>query len=366
MLQPPNLFRVEDDMKTTLREIARQAQVHQSTASHVLNGTGGSTRVSEETRERVLQVARQLGYSANRAAQQLRTRRSNVVGLLVGELENPFFARLVSLCTAELERAGYESVLAMRRQGEVSDLHLLQTLLSRQVDGLLLWSESITEIRDWLEKTVNVPDVVVLGYKIEGCDSVEASLHVGVEEALMHLVEQGFQRIGYLVPSGSVQSVGDPRTDVYRRVMEQAGRPVRIYAYEGVAHTPEAARCYAERIACERPEERPDALFCFNDMTAMGAMMGLRRKGLRIPQDIALVGCDGLPMVEQMDVPITSISFPLEEMCRAAVPMLLERVESRAESSGDKMTLPPRYHVFPTKLSVRESSRCYSSSHIDF
>lgn len=351
-------------MKTTLREIARQARVHQSTASHVLNGTGGSTRVSEETRQRVAEVAQRLGYSANRAAQQLRTRRSQVVGLLVGELENPFFARLVSLCTAELERAGYESVLAMRRQGEVSDLHLLQTLLSRQVDGLLIWSESPTEIRDWLQQSVNVPDVVILGYRIEGCDSVEASLHTGVEEALLHLIAQGFQRIGYLVPSASVQSVGDPRTDVYRSVMEKTGRVPRIYAYEGAAHTPEAARIFAEGIACTRPDERPDALFCFNDMTAVGAMMGLRRKGLRIPQDIALVGCDGLPLVEQMDIPITSVGFPLAEMCRAAVPMLLERVEARSESSEgseNKAALPPRQQMFPTVLHVRESSRCYHS-----
>ena len=347
-------------MKTTLREIARQAQVHQSTASHVLNGTGGSTRVSSETRQRVMSVAQELGYSVNRAAQQLRTRRSQVIGLLVGELENPFFARLVSLCTAELEKAGYESVLAMRRQGEVSDLHLLQTLLSRQVDGLLIWSESITEVRDWLQTAIHVPDVVILGYKIEGCDSVEASLHTGVEEALYHLVHQGFQRIGYLVPSAFVQSVGDPRMDVYRTVMAQAGRTPRIYVYDGVAHTPESARLRAEEIACERPEDRPDALFCFNDMTAIGALMGLRRKGLRVPQDIALVGCDGLPLVEQMDIPITSIGFPLEAMCRSAAAMLLGRLEARTETSEEKQTLPPRYEVFPTTLAVRESSRSYT------
>ncbi len=348
-------------MKTTLREIARQAQVHQSTASHVLNGTGGSTRVSDQTRQRVMTVAQELGYSVNRAAQQLRTRRSQVVGLLVGELENPFFARLVSLCTAELERAGYESVLAMRRQGEVSDLHLLQTLLSRQVDGLLIWSESPSEIRDFLQQSVPVPDAVVLGYKIEGCDSVEATLDQGVQDALAHLIAQGFTRIGYLVPAASVRSVGDPRTDTYCETLEQAGLTPRLYPYDGVSHSPEAARLMAEQIACERPQERPDALFCFNDMTAIGALMGLRRKGLRVPQDMALVGCDGLSLAEQMDVPITSIGFPLEAMCRSAAAMLLERLEARTETGGDKMALPPRYQIFPTTLDVRESSRCYTS-----
>jgi LacI family transcriptional regulator len=352
-------------VKTTLREIARQARVHQSTASHVLNGTGGSTRVSEETRRRVTEVARQLGYSANRAAQQLRTRRSQVVGLLVGELENPFFAHLVSLCNAELGRAGYETVLAMRRQGEISDFHLFQTLLSRQVDGLLIWSESITEIRDWLQKAPPVPDVVILGYSIEGCDSVEARLGKGVEEALSHLIAQGFQRIGYLVPDAFVQSFGDPRGDTYRRIIAEAGREPRIYPYTGVAHTPEAARQVAEQIACERPDSRPDALFCFNDMTAVGAMMGLRRKGLRVPQDIALVGCDGLGLVEQMDVPITSIAFPLEQMCRTAVSLLLDRIDPMREIADSRMNLPPRHQIFPTTLRVRESSRCYATTKLE-
>lgn len=341
-------------MRATLREIARQARVHQSTASYVLNSTGGSTRVSTETRERVLEVARQLGYTANRAAQQLRTRRSQVIGLLVGELENPFFARLVALCTAELESAGYESVLAMRRQGEVSDLHLLQTLTSRQVDGLLVWSESFTEIREWFANSVRTPEAVILGYRMPDVDSVEAALHVGVQEALQHLIGQGFQRIGYLTPASSLNATGDPRSLVYRDVMTQAGREPRVYTYEGAAHRPEAARIRAEEIAQEPADERPDALFCFNDMTAFGALMGLRRKGLRVPQDIALVGCDNLPLVAQLDVPLSSIVFPLEEVCRKAVRMLLERIE--ANRSDRATSLEPRCELVPTTLSVRESS----------
>jgi LacI family transcriptional regulator len=253
----------------------------------------------------------------------------------------------------------------MRRHGEVSDLHLFQTLLSRQVDGLLVWSESITEIRDWLLTVEKVPNVVILGFKIEGCDSVEASLDEGVGEALRHLIDQGFRRIGYLVPDAFVQSFGDPRGDMYRRTIADAGLEPRIYAYQGVAHTPEAARLHAEQIACERPADRPDALFCFNDMTAVGALMGLRRKGLRVPQDIALVGCDGLGLVDQMDVPITSIAYPLEKMCQTAVSMLLERIDMGNKSEEEATLLPPRHHLFPTALRVRESSRCFAASDAD-
>jgi Transcriptional regulators len=342
-------------VKTTLREIARQARVHQSTASYVLNGgTGGSTRVSDETRQRVLDVARRLGYTANRAAQQLRTRRSQVIGLLVGELENPFFARLVSLCTAELEKAGFESVLAMRRQDEVSDLHLLKTLASRQVDGLLIWSESVTEIREWLESAPHAPNAVILGYRVAGCDSVEAALDDGVRAALRHLLDQGFRRIGYLAPASSLDRQGDPRHGIYQEVMAAANLAPRVYGYEGAAHLPESARLRAEEIARERPAERPDALLCHNDMTAIGALMGLRRRGLRVPYDMALVGCDDLPLAAQMDVPLTSIAYPLEEMCRTAVTLLLERIAAEGGDQGEG--IPPRCVVLPTPLAVRESS----------
>ncbi|MBC7806868.1 MAG: LacI family DNA-binding transcriptional regulator [Akkermansiaceae bacterium] len=344
-------------MKATLREIAREAGVHQSTASHVLNSTGGSTRVSMSTRERILAAAGNLGYKANRAAQQLRTRRSNVIGLLAGDLENPFFARLVSLCTAELENAGYECVLAMRRQGEVSDLHRLQALASSRVDGLLIWSETLSETRTWLEESSFSVNAVVMGYRISVCDSVEAALGQGVEDALTHLIEQGARSIGYVTPASSLGSTGDPRVGIYHDTLARIGMTPRIYTYPGSAGTPEAARIRVEQLVSEeRPADRPDALLCFNDMTAIGALMGLRRRGLRVPHDIAIVGCDDLPLVSQMDVPITSISYPLEEISRTAVRFLLERI-ALPEQEKEYSVLAPRYELIPAPLQVRESSK---------
>lgn len=344
-------------MKATLREIAREAGVHLSTASHVLNSTGGSTRVSPGTRERILAAAGNLGYKANRAAQQLRTQRSNIIGLLVGDLENPFFARLASLCTAELEKAGYEYVLAMRRQGEVSDLHRLQALASGHVDGLLIWSETISETRTWLEESPLKINAVVMGYRLPTYDSVEAALGQGVEDALIHLVDQGARSIGYVTPESSLGSTGDPRVGVYNETLARIGMAPRIYTYSGSAGTPEAARFRAEQLVGEeRPANRPDALLCFNDMTAIGVLMGLRRRGVRVPQDMALVGCDDLPLVSQMDVPITSISYPLEEIARTAVRFLLERI-ALPEQEGKALRLAPRYESIPALLQVRESSR---------
>jgi LacI family transcriptional regulator len=339
-------------VKTTIREIARQAKVHHGTVSIILNGSRGGTRVSEDTRQRVMAVASQLGYQPNRAAQQLRTSRSNVVGLLVGDLENPFFARLTSLCTAALEEAGFDSVLAMRRPGEISDMHHLEALASRQVDGLIVWSETDTEIRAWLAQSPRSENVVILGQQVPGYDSVDASLATGALDALEHLMAQGRQRIGYLAPRSSLDSTGDPRPGACREMSRRTGRLIPVYSFSGVGHSPEAACRRAEEIAMLDPKVRPDALFCFNDLTAIGALLGLRRGGLRVPEDIMIVGCDGLPLAAQMDVPLSSIVYPLEDMCREAVALLKVRI---ASGSGEDAP-PPRHQSFPARLAVRASS----------
>jgi LacI family transcriptional regulator len=342
-------------VKTTLREIAQQAQVHHGTVSIILNGSRGGTRVSDETRRRVLAVADRLGYQPNRAAQQLKTSRSNVVGLLVGDLENPFFARLVSLCTAALEEAGFDSVLAMRRQGEFSDMHHLKALASRQVDGLIVWSETATEIRSWLAQSAHRQNIVVLGQQIPGYDSVDASLATAALEALEHLIEMDRRRIGYLAPQSSLESTGDPRPGACREMSRRTGLPISVYSFPGMGHSPEAACRRAEEIALLAPKVRPDALFCFNDMTAIGALLGLRRGGLRVPDDIALVGCDGLPLAAQMDVPLSSIVYPLPEMCREAVALLQARLEANTDPAREP--LPIRHKSFPAPLAIRASSQ---------
>jgi len=342
--------------KVTLRDVARLAQVHSATVSTVLNGAKGSTRVSEETSKRILQAAEELNYKVNRNAQQLKTQRSHVVGLLTGDLENPFFAHMVSVCSEELEKRGYDIILATRRQDENSDLHLLESLLSRQLAGVLLWSETLTEVR---EKVLlgSMSNVAIMGMEIPGYDSVAGVLEDGLESALDHLRDQGCTRIAYFAPYRTLNRPGDPRDRVYRAKMAEFGFQERVIGFHGTAYDIGAARTAAESLADDMAQmpsnERPDALFCFNDMNAFGAMMGLRRRGLRVPDDLALVGCDNLPLAMQLDVPLTTVAYPLEDVCRSAVRMLVDRIHT--ERSSDEQ-LPRKLEQLSTHLIVRESS----------
>ena len=342
--------------RITLRQVAAKAQVHYATASTVLNGSKGSTRVSEETCRRVFQSAEELGYTVNRAAQQLRTQRSRVVGLLTGDLENPFFARMVSLCSEALEREGYDVVLATRRRDSAGDLHLLESLLSRDLAGLLIWSETPTEVHTQMARRGLT--AVVMGMSIPGYDSVAGVLSSGVETLLAHLRAQGYTRIGYFAPERMRDRRGDPRGLIYREKMREWNCCERVYAFDGTAFDVSAARAAAERLADQWAAlpagERPDALFCFNDMNAFGAMMGLRRRGLSVPGDIALASCDDLPLARHLDVPLTTIHYPLQAVCENAVRLLAARME---RSHAGLLPLPHHTELLETKLIVRESSQ---------
>jgi LacI family transcriptional regulator len=313
----------------------------------------------------VLDAARALGYRADRAAQKLRSRRSHVIGLLVGGLENPFFARMVSLCAEALEHAGYETVFAERRQDDSADGHLLDALLSRQLDGLLIWSETATEVRQRLPTPELANYCVVIGLPIPGSDCVEAEFDTGVAMALDHLREQGYERIGYLAPRFAVARFGDPRHQIYCDRMAAWGMRERVYPFDGPAFDIGAARMRVEALCAEPDTDLPDALLCFNDMVAIGALMGIRRQGRHVPDDIALVGFDDLPIAAEMDLPLSSVAFPMEVVCREAVRLLLERIDDRegaraggapAEVTPAEEPLPPRHVRVPVAFHARASS----------
>ncbi len=339
-------------MQVTLRDVAKAAQVHYGTVSHVLNGSNSNTRVSAETRQRIIEAAERLGYQPNRVAQQLRTRRSNVIGLLSGALENMFFARLVSLCAAILEEEGYELVLAMRRKDAPNDLHLLNTLNSRRPDGLLIWNEENTELHERVQRPDMTCTVTIGGTPIPGRDFVYGNLRTGVNEALNHMKAQGCKKIGYITPSVAIGREGDTRNQFYRQWINEQGHEARVFVFEGSAYdVAGAAQCAQQIAACS---DIPDGLFCFNDMIAIGALFGLRKSGLLVPDDVALVGCDDLPLTAEMEVPLSSVAYPLEEMLRNAVHLLLERI--RQSRMPDAVQSPLHEVSLPTTLQIRASS----------
>lgn len=325
--------------RTTLQNVATEAGVHVATAAVILNGARSSTVVSTETRQRVLDAATRLGYRANRAAQALRRQKSMTIGLAAGPVQNPFFAEMATLCEGFLLDAGYELVMAMDAGRYLDDRALLETLCARGVDGIIVWSERETEGRRLVEKGVGCP-VVIFGYPSTVVDSVTADFGLGAQIGAEHLLAMGRRNIGYLCPSESLALwSGNLRLQRFCDAVTAHGVPPAVFPYESRLGDVSRAREAAESIV--KSANNIDGLLCFNDLVAIGAMMGLRRAGRSVPDDVAVVGFDDIPLASQLDTPLTTVDLPLVDICRTAVSLLLRRIEPEyAEPPQDIRTTP--------------------------
>ncbi len=335
-------------MRVTLRSVASLANVHYSTVSHVLNGAHTNTRVSEETRERIINAANTLGYQVNRVAQQLKTNRSYCVGVLCGDLENAFFARFVTLCARALETKGYEMILSTRNEERDEDLHLLNTLASRQPDGLIIWGEISLEVRSRLTSS-DLTKSVVVGYYHPGIDSIAVDLGSGFRIALDHLYAQGITDIGYIAPASLPYLTGDNRLKEYNMWMKEHSLNPKVFTFGRISHEGSSVRGLTQKLI--KSGTIPRALICFNDMVALGVLSGLGRSGLKVPEDVLVIGCDDLPIMSELTVPVTSIHYPLEEVAQIAVELLMDRITFAGET-----LIEPRCKSVEAVLKIRESS----------
>jgi LacI family transcriptional regulator len=339
--------------RVTLVTVAQAAKVHVSSAAIVLNGANGNTRVSEETRRRVLEAADRLGYRPNRQAQNLRRRRSLTIGLVAGSVQNPFFAQMAALCERYLLASGYELLMAMDAGLYRDDRTLLDMMLKRGVDGIILWSERDTEGRRWVEQGVGCP-VVIFGRPSERVDTATTDFAAGTRLGVEHLAALGRQKIAYLGPSEALTLwSGQHRRTSFLDAMAGKGYPAVAHCYEGELGSMNQAREAAERLG--RSEDCPDGLVCFNDLVAVGALMGLRRAGRAVPEDVAVVGFDDIPMAAELDVPLTTLDMPLSEICRTAVEMLMDRLAGRTPDTARRVLLQPRLIVRASSLKVEDA-----------
>lgn len=329
--------------RVTLVTVAQAAKVHVSSAAIVLNGAGGNTRVSEETRRRVLEAADRLGYRPNRQAQNLRRRKSLTIGLVAGSVQNPFFAQMATLCERYLLKHGYELLMAMDAGLYRDDRALLDMMLKRGVDGVFLWSERDTEGRRWVEDGVGCP-VVIFGRPSERVDTVTTDFEAGIRLGVEHLASLGRRKIEYLCPSEALTLwSGQQRRQSFLDAMQDLGRPALAHCYEGELGGMSQAREAAEILG--RSGNCPDALVCFNDLVAVGALMGLRRAGRAVPKDVAVVGFDDIPMAAELDIPLTTLDMPLSDICETAVAALVQRLSGKSPDVPRQVLLQPNLIV---------------------
>jgi LacI family transcriptional regulator len=328
----------------TIRDVARAAGVSSATAARALAGYGYA---STDTRERVRRAADRLGYRPNAVARSLVSGSTMTLGLVVGDIENPFFAAAARGIADVAEARGYTLLLANSDEDITRERAAVDALRSRQVDGLVVVPSSGEEAAGHLGAVARggVP-LVLLDRNVPGLatDFVMVDNAAGAARAVRHLLELGHRRIGMVMDSPGIASSAERRAG-YRRALHRAG----VAADDGLVSigdsTQEGARAAAIALLSRR--DRPTAVFTANNFMTAGTMRAVRALGLRIPADLALVGFDDLDWTTLVDPPVTVVAQPVAELGHRVAELLLARI------GGEKG--PPRRIRLRTRLVVRGS-----------
>jgi LacI family transcriptional regulator len=329
--------------RVTITDVARQAGVSVATVSKVINGRDG---VASETSSHVLGVVERLGYETSLVARSLRARRTHVVGILVAEFE-PFSTEILRGAGAALADTDYD-VLAYagaRRSGGVGwERRHVSRLSGTLIDGAVIVTPTVVDVRP------GVPVVAVDPHTGPGAlPTVESDNLAGALLATRHLVELGHRRIGFLAGRSDLESARR-REEGYRLALAAAGIAADPTLVAASDFRRESSRGPARRLLARA--DRPTAVFAANDLSALGVLDVAAELGLRVPQDLSVVGFDDIPQAARTDPPLTTVRQPIQEMGAAAVALLLDLIEGLTAGADHvrlSTTLVPRASTAPPR-----------------
>jgi LacI family transcriptional regulator len=307
-----------------LKDVALRAGVDSSTVSRVLRGDERKP-VKAETRERILQVARDLGYRPNSVARSLRTRKTEAIGLVIPDAGNPGFAEIFKGVQAATAKAGWHVIVVEGRPPNHPDLGWERLVFEGRVDGVLVLTASI---RDPVVQSVarsGVP-IVLVNRRSDGIvGSVVMNDERGAEVAIDHFVSLGHRKIGHIAGPPNIDT-GRRRLAGFRAAMRKHGLRVRN-AWIGVTDYTEAGGgAAAEKLLAKSGVELPTAIYVASFLSGIGAMRVFKQAGLKIPADLSLIVSDELALAAHTDPPLTTILMPVKRMGEVGARMLLAAV----------------------------------------
>lgn len=324
---------VPDRARVTIAEVASRAGVSPTTVSHVLSG---KRLVGEATKGTVQQAIRELGYRPNAVARSLRTSRSKMVAVVVPDITNPFYSVLTRGLADAVLGQGYGTYVCNTDGNPERERAFTDDVLDRGVDGIVMASVDVS-MRTGVGPAALGTAVVCVGGAFDHpqVDLVAVDDEVGSHAATKHLLQRGAQRIAMI--QGPPES-GTARDEGYRRALREAGRDSDPSLMErGDWSRPGGRRAMKQLLSLP---ERPDAVFCANDLTAIGAIDAIRELGLSIPDDVAIVGFDDVDAATIVSPALTTIRNPAYETGSAAGELLLARMLGTYSDAGRTVILP--------------------------
>jgi LacI family transcriptional regulator len=322
--------------RPTIVDVARLSGVSKSTVSNVIRG---SATVSPGVRERVEAAVRELGYRPNALARQLVQQRTSTIGVVVGDLGNPFYAELVKLLERNADANGYTTMIANTDGQLEREAARVEALLDRRVAGLVMLQFSGE--RTILDQLVaeRIP-VVVVSSTDPRVDSVGVDESEGIALAVQHLVRLGHRSLAYATSPLVEERTNRVRYDSFRTLCDELGC-LQAAPLVLAPLVPAAADVLVRRLV----EEGVTGFAAANDVAALALLESLERVGAPVPQRASVVGFDGIGLTGLARIGLTTVAQPLEEMASVGLRLLLERIAGDPEAPPRQMLLEPRLIV---------------------
>ena len=322
-------------MSKRLAEVARKVGVSEATVSRVLNDKPG---VSEATRQAVLTALDVLGYER---PTKLRGERARLVGLVLPELQNPIFPALAEIVGGGLSQNGYTPLLCTQNAGGITESDYVDLLLQQQVSGVVFLGGNYSQADAPHEhyarlRSVRLPTVLV-NARVEHLAFATVSTDDGAaaEQAVSHLHQLGHRRIGLLL--GPLDHIPSQRKlAAARRLFDRLGEPLAEDMIVRGLYSLESGQAGAARLIAAGAT----AIVCASDPLALGAVRAARRAGLRVPEDVSVVGFDDSALMSCTEPPLTTVRQPIESMGRTVIELLLAQISGSADA-GDELLFEP-------------------------
>jgi LacI family transcriptional regulator len=327
-------------MPTTLEDIARALNVSKMTVSRAINN---HPEISRETRERILEAARQMNYRPNQFARALTTNHSYLIGIVVPDLMHSYFAEICRGVESHARPAGYQNLICSTDEDGSKEVDEIEALLSR-TDGLIVASAlASSEIKFYQRLLADGARIVFIDRVLPAlqCSMITTDdVRVG-ELATEHLVKLGHSRIGHLC--GTHVSTSSQRMEGYKKTLQKSGIKFEKSLVRECGFT-EADGYAATRVWIDEGN-LPTAIFAANDPAAIGAIAALAESNIRVPEDIAIVGAGSIRYGDLLRVPLTTVSWSTAEMGESAARLLLESIDSNEKPKRRNVVIQPRLVV---------------------
>ncbi len=307
----------------TLKDVAKKAGVSLSAASRALNGRQD---VSEETRKRISETARELGYVPNRFAASLKFQKTHTIGVIIEDNANPFWAEVLKGVESQAQEKGYQIILANTSRSYEREVRAIQTLIQRRVDGLLIAPNQEKYDDLFMIRDLGVPFVIIgrhiKAFEPMGIPMVYSDEIDGGYRATRHLIERGCKKIAF-VGAQSYNTASIERSEGYKTALKEAGIEIddRLIKTGGI----EIDGGYKSVMELIRDGMQFDGIFAYNDLMAFGVIKALKDNKIKIPQEVKIIGYDDIPFSALITPSLTTMRIQKQEMGKESFEILSDR-----------------------------------------